>query len=100
VSAFRLSPSTLRPPSPGAFRFFTTREGAASIAIARITTTGRYLPVGRLRFAVDAGEARRRFDGRVGGRRLTPGRYRAAVTVSNEQTGPSAPRRLTFRVAG
>ncbi len=98
VSAFTLRPTILRPGVKATFRFLTTRSGSGSIALARITTTGRYLRVGRLRFAVDAGEGKRSFDGRIDGRRLAAGRYRATVTVRNAITGTSVPRRLTFRM--
>ncbi|MCW2958237.1 MAG: hypothetical protein JWP18_1040 [Solirubrobacterales bacterium] len=99
VTGFRLAPVTLRRGSVGAFRFVTSREGAGSIVLARITSTGRFVTAGRLRFAVDAGEGRKRFDGKLGGRRLAPGRYRATITVTNAETGASAPRRSTFRIA-
>ncbi|MCW2999497.1 MAG: hypothetical protein JWN65_3046 [Solirubrobacterales bacterium] len=99
VTGFTFRPATLRPGAKGAFRFTTSREGAGTIVLARLRGGGRTVPAGRLRFAVDAGEGRRSFDGRVAGRRLKAGRYRATVTVTNASTGTSAPRRLTFRIA-
>ncbi|MCW3017439.1 MAG: hypothetical protein JWO02_4531 [Solirubrobacterales bacterium] len=97
VTAFSFRPATLRPGFKGAFRFTTSREGAGSIALARQGTGGRAVPLGRLRFAVDAGEGKKSFDGKIGGRRLKAGRYRATLTVTNSST--SVPRRLTFRIA-
>lgn len=99
VSDFVFSPSVLRPGRKGAFRFLTSREGAGSITLSRITSTGSLQYKGRLRFAVDAGEGRRSFDGKIAGKRLPSGRYRATVVVTNAATGASAPRKLTFRIA-
>ncbi len=99
VSSFRFKPTTLRRGHRGAFSFLTTREGAGSLTLARITSRGRLVPAGRLRFAVDAGEGRKAFDGRVARKRLAPGLYHATVTVTNAAGGRSQARRLTFRIA-
>lgn len=45
-----------------------------------------------------AGANRRRFAGRVGGRRLRPGGYRATLRASDPAGNRSRPRRLRFRV--
>ncbi len=99
VTGFRFRPVVLKPQSTGAFRFITSREGAGSIVLARVRRDGLAVPVGRLRFAVDAGDGRRAFDGQLAGRRLRAGRYRATVTVINAGGGRSAPRRAGFRIA-
>jgi hypothetical protein len=98
VSSFTLKPLTLHPGTRASFRFLTSREGSASIAIARLAGNARVVTVGRLRFGVDAGPGTRRFDGRLDGKALRPGRYRATVTVQNADTGTSAPRQVTFRI--
>lgn len=98
VTGFRFRPLVLKPQTTGAFRFTTSREGAGSIVLARVRMDGLAVPVGRLRFAVDAGEGRRAFDGRLAGRRLRAGRYRATVTVLNAAGGRSTPRRVSFRI--
>lgn len=100
VSSFRFTPTTLRRGHHGAFSFLTTREGAGSITLARITSRSRLVPAGRLRFAVDAGDGRKTFDGRIAAKRLPPGLYHATVTVTNAGGGGrSKARRLTFRIA-
>jgi hypothetical protein len=99
-AGFSFKPATLRPGARGAFRFTTSREGAGAIVLEQLRSGGRRVPAGRLRFAVDAGEGKKSFDGRIAGTRLKAGRYRATVTVTNADTGASAPRRLTFRIAG
>lgn len=121
VSAFRFTPQPLKPGRTGSFRFLTTREGGAIITLARqlagrrahaggrclaparapkaTRVCLRAIPVGRLRFAVDAGEGRKRFDGRLDRRRLAPGRYRATLRILNDAFGDSDPARLTLRIA-
>lgn len=98
LSAFTLKPTTVHPGIRARFRFVTTREGTGSIVVAKLASSGAVVTIGRLRFGVDAGPASRPFDGRVAGKALRPGRYRATITVANADAGTSAPRRLTFRV--
>jgi hypothetical protein len=58
----------------------------------------RYQPIGSFAAAALAGENHRRFSGRIGGRSLRPGRYRASLTATDPAGNASAPRRLPFRV--
>lgn len=120
VVDFRFAPQPLKPGGSGIFAFLTSREGGATITLARQATGRRAgsgggcvapakaprgaaclrsIPAGRLRFAVDAGPATRRFDGRVNGRRLAAGRYRATLLILNDAFGDSDPVRLTLRIA-
>lgn len=120
LSEFRFAPQPLTPGQTGFFSFITTREGGATITLerqlaGRRAPTGggcvaprqaprgasclRALPAGRLRFAADAGEARKRFNGRIGGKALAAGRYRATLLILNDAFGDSDPARLTLRIA-
>lgn len=97
VTAFSFAPRPLHPGHPGAFTFLVSRAGGASITLERLTSGG-HRTVGRLRFAVDAGPARRAFDGRLAGRPLPAGRYRATLRVVNARAGASVPVHTTLRV--
>ena len=46
----------------------------------------------------NAGRNRKRFSGRIAGRRLSPGRYRAALVATDAAGNASKPKRVAFRV--
>jgi hypothetical protein len=119
LKLFTFAPQPLHVGDSGTFRFVTSRAGAATIALDRqvagrrvagrcVAPAGapdgapaclRAIASGRLRFSVDAGEGLRRFDGRIAGRRLIAGRYRATLRVVNAEVGSSAPAYVTVRIA-
>jgi hypothetical protein len=118
LKLFTFAPQPLHVGDPGSFRFVTSRAGAATIALdrqvpgrrvgtrcvtpaaapARAAACLKAIPSGKLRFSVDAGDGLRRFDGRVGGRALPAGRYRATLRVVNAEVGSSAPAYVTVRI--
>ena len=63
---------------------------------ARLCT--RLRRVGRFAIAAPAGASRHRFSGRIGTKRLAPGRYRATLVAADGAGNRSAPARLRFRV--
>jgi hypothetical protein len=77
------------------FRYTLSEPATVAITIVRLRT-GR--SVGVLRAREQAGRQWRRFDGRLKGRALRPGRYRARIVASDLQGARSGARRLTFRV--
>ncbi|HEV2811678.1 MAG TPA: choice-of-anchor Q domain-containing protein, partial [Solirubrobacteraceae bacterium] len=58
----------------------------------------RWVTVGGFAQQSDGTPTRRRLSGRLGGRRLRPGRYRAVLVATDAAGNRSAPRRLRFTV--
>jgi hypothetical protein len=58
----------------------------------------RYRKLGEIRQAVTAGRNTIVFDGRVAGRSLRPGRYRATLVVTDAAGNVSRTERLRFKV--
>ena len=58
----------------------------------------RYVRIGRFAQQAVAGANRKRFSGRIGTRRLRPGRHRALLVATDAAGNRSAPRRLGFRI--
>jgi 6-phosphogluconolactonase (cycloisomerase 2 family) len=54
--------------------------------------------VGRITADAKQGKNRGRFSGKLRGRRLRPGRYRATAIATDAAGGQSAPRRVAFRI--
>ncbi|HEX6652858.1 MAG TPA: hypothetical protein VF072_08955 [Thermoleophilaceae bacterium] len=52
----------------------------------------------RFRVRSKAGANRRRFSGRIGRKRLKPGRYRATLVARDPAGNASHPKRLKFRI--
>ena len=65
---------------------------------ARKRSCNRWVRVGSLRAAEQAGQQSMAFSGRIGKRALAPGRYRARVTAKDALGARSTERRLAFRV--
>ena len=88
-----------------AFVFSLSEDARTRIAVARATLTGRragarFVRVGTLtRARTRQGINRVAFTGRIGTRRLAPGRYRATVRAVDAAGNRSAPRRVPFRIA-
>ena len=72
-----------RGPRPTAFRFTLSRAATVTIALVRLSAGGRERGVGILTFQAVPGPGKRRFSGRVGGRALPPGRYRARLRAAS-----------------
>jgi hypothetical protein len=79
------------------FSYTLSADATVRFTIQRARPHKRFKTVMRLRRAAHAGAGRTRFTGRVGRRRLKPGRYRVVIRASNA-AGPSAAKRLRFRV--
>jgi hypothetical protein len=58
----------------------------------------RFRKVGRIRAAGKRGKNRTRFNGKLKGRNLQPGRYRATAVATDSAGGKSAPRRVSFQI--
>lgn len=99
IAALRMSPR--RVAVHGRRRGTTIRWSASEAGRLRLLVrrhvNRRFVTVGALKRAVPAGTGRLRWAGRVGGRRLLPGRYRLVASL---RTGgvDCGPQRLGFRV--
>ncbi len=121
VSAFKLSPSRFRagPKGRSNFRFVLSEAAAVSIAIARVRPgrrvgkackpairklarhprCKRFVQVGELAPENrNAGANQVAFRGKVSGRALRPGAYRATITATDPTGHPSAPQSASFTV--
>jgi Tol biopolymer transport system component len=81
------------------FRFTLSEAAVTKIAIARRQGKRkvRFVPVLALtRTKTAAGRNRVRFTGRVGKRKLRPGRYRATLTATDAAVNTSRPRTISF----
>jgi virginiamycin B lyase len=79
------------------FSFRLDQAASVRVRIQRKLSGGRLRKRGALKRAGRAGANRIRFRGRVSGRALRPGRYRAVFTAANA-AGRSAPRAVAFRI--
>jgi hypothetical protein len=80
------------------FRYTLSEAARVTIAIQRRRPSGRYRTVGRLAAKATRGVNRIRFSGRIRGRALRPGRYRAVIRATDAAKNRSAPRRARFRI--
>jgi hypothetical protein len=84
------------------FRYTLSEPARVTIRIERRKRKGRrgkkFVGAGAFAAAAIAGPNRRRFSGRIGKRRLKPGRYRATLTATDAAGNASQPKRLSFRV--
>jgi len=110
------SPDTIRPRlsrhsiSPRAFRVdrggrgallrFSVSEPAHVVVRIGRKDGGGVRPVGRFTVRAGKGMNATRFSGRIGGKPLAPGRYRATLVARDGAGNTSPPRRLAFRVVG
>src|SRR6185369_15785921 len=58
----------------------------------------RFVRFGAFAHRSVAGQNRKKFSGKIGKRRLRPGRYRASLVATDADGKRSAPKRLSFRV--
>jgi hypothetical protein len=82
------------------FRYTLSEAARVTIAIERKLRRprGRYRRIGRLVAQKRAGRRATRFSGRLRGRPLRPGRYRARIVAVDSLGARSSERRLRFRV--
>jgi acid phosphatase type 7 len=91
---------SVRPPGRGTtFRYRLSEIAAVRFRIKRRVAGGRrYRTVGTFTDQGVAGRNRRRFRGKLGGRRLRPGAYRAGLVAVDYAGNRSRPRRVSFTV--
>jgi hypothetical protein len=84
------------------FLYTLSEPARVTIRIERQKRKGkrakRFVRAGAFAAAAIAGPNRRRFSGRIGKRRLKPGRYRATLIATDAAGNASQPRRLRFRI--
>ena len=78
-------------------RFSLSKPATVALTIHR-SASGRLTRKGALRRSGVAGRNRVPFSGRVGGRKLAPGRYRLTLAARDAAGRRSAPVRLRFRI--
>jgi hypothetical protein len=100
IGAFRARPSVFAASARRGtrFRYTLTEAARVTLKIRRARRGAGYRTVARLTRTGASGANRIRFTGRVGGRVLRPGRYRAVLTATDAAGNRSAPRRLRFRI--
>ena len=80
------------------FRYRLNERGTVKITIAR-KKGRRFKRVGALRAPGRRGGNRKRFSGKLKGRRLKQGAYRATAVATDSSGGRSRPRSVRFRIA-
>jgi hypothetical protein len=121
VSGFGIDTSTLRPGQNARFSFQSTEAGQAVLTIEKRfkgtkkkrkgktvcvapkkgkkrNCTG-YRKIGEIRQAVTAGRNTIEFNGRIAGRKLKPGQYRASLVVTDAAGQVSRTETVRFKVA-
>jgi hypothetical protein len=118
VTAFRFSPSAFRARAGSRIRFRLSEAASVRVVIARAVVgrrvggrcrpasranrkrpkCTRFVRVGAFTLAGKSGANSFRFSGRVGGRRLRVGKYRATATATDSAGQASAAVRAPFRV--
>ncbi len=86
-----------RAPVGTTFRYTLSEPAAVSVAIQR-SRGRRWVKAATLRRAGGPGANRLRFSGRIGRRKLAPGRYRAVFTATDAGGNRSSGARVSFRV--
>jgi hypothetical protein len=119
ISALSVSPRTFKAKRGTRFRYTLSEAARVSFTIARRTTgrvvgsscrktiranrknrhCARFVRVGSLTQAGRAGANTKRFFGRLRGRRVAPGSYRATLVATDAAGSRSRPARVGFRVA-
>ncbi len=120
VSGFGIDSPNLRPGQSASFKFHSTKAGQAVLTIeqrfrgTKKTRKGKklcvaakkgqkknctaYRKVGEIRQAVTAGDNTIEFNGRVAGRKLKPGKYRASLVVTDAAGQVSRTETVNFQV--
>jgi acid phosphatase type 7 len=80
------------------FRYSLSEAARVRLGILRKRAGGRARRVGRLRDVGVAGSNKRRFGGRLGGRRLRPGLYTVRAVARDSAGNYSSPRKVRFRI--
>ena len=80
------------------FRYTLSEAASVRFGIARVRAKGGAKRIGRLGDAGAAGANRRRFVGRVGGRRLRAGLYTARAVARDPAGNYSRPKKVRFRI--
>jgi hypothetical protein len=97
ISGLKLVPRRFR--RRATFRFSLSEAANVRVMISRRSRgRARYRRLGRFEQAGQAGPNRRRFRGRLGGRRLGPGTFRAGVRAVDAAGNRSGVSRITFRI--
>ncbi|HEX6652077.1 MAG TPA: PKD domain-containing protein, partial [Thermoleophilaceae bacterium] len=81
------------------FRYRVNERGTVKITIAR-KKGRRYKRVGAIRAPGHIGANRKRFSGKLRGKRLKPGTYRATAVATDSNGGRSRPRSIRFKIVG
>jgi hypothetical protein len=87
------------------FRFRLSEKATVRITISRCRKRNRrgrctrYKRVGSIRKKAKAGRNRVKFKGKLKGRKLVPGRYRATIVAADRRKSRSKARKVTFRIA-
>jgi virginiamycin B lyase len=98
ISKLALTKRVFAPRRPGTtFSFRLDQAATIKVRIQRKLAGGGLRTKGTLSRSRGTGANRMRFTGRVSGRALKPGRYRAVFTATNA-AGKSAPRALSFTI--
>jgi CSLREA domain-containing protein len=88
-----------------AFRFRLSEKATVRITISRCRKRNRrgrctrYRRVGSIRRKAKSGRNRVNFKGKLRGRKLAPGRYRATIVAADRRKSRSKARKVTFRIA-
>ena len=80
------------------FRYTLSEAARVVVTIQRAVKRRRYRRFGRFALSGVAGANRHAFTGRIGRKRLKPGRYRAVLVATDRGGLSSQPRRLKFKV--
>lgn len=99
--AARAAARRRKPKRGTTFRYMLSEAARVTITIqrkVRVRDRTRYRRVGRLQAQKTAGRQSTRFSGRLRGRALRPGRYRAGIVAVDSLAARSSARRLRFRV--
>lgn len=101
VTGLSVTPSVFRKGHGTTFRYTLSEPAQVFVRIERVVCCGqgtRLRSVGRFVVGATQGADRLRFTGRVGGRRLGPGRYRATLLARDAARNGGTPRHIGFRV--
>jgi hypothetical protein len=101
VTAFKIKKERFRITKAGRpFSFRLSEAASVKLVISR-KVKKRYRTRGTLtRRGLPAGEHTVAFKGRLAGKKLPPGSYRASITATDAAGNRSAARRIAFRVLG
>jgi hypothetical protein len=99
ISIFWMTNTAIAVPHRTALHFTLSEPAAVTVTLERVKRS-KTTPAGALpAFDGKAGANRQFFDGRVGGKALHKGRYRATMVATNAAGIASAPATLSFKIA-